>query len=166
MAKLDFSSLPETAFVDPKGDNRQAIEALFRQVTTQILDYLTAAAHHTPLPQAKGLQQIEIPETGTDLADVLEQVDAALKLAMNPAHPRYLGHMDPMPTTLSIVGDWVVAALNNNMLSVEMSPLFSRLEPQLMRAIAIVFGLGDRAGAFWSVGEVWRTFRRWQWPGT
>jgi len=143
---LDFSSLPDAAFIHPNGTNRARIEPLLRQVTEQLLDYLTGAAHHTPLPPVDTLPAIALPETPTDLSTLLTQVDTVLKTAMNPAHPGYLGHMDPLPTTASILGDWIAAALNNNMLSVEMSPLFSRLEPLLMREMAALFGLGDRAG--------------------
>ena len=143
---MDFPTLPPTAFIDPTGKNRQAIAALLQQVTEQILDYLTGAANHVPLPPIQALPESTIPDTPTDVSHLLEQLNTVLATGMNPAHPGYVGHMDPLPTTFSIVGDWVVAALNNNMLSVEMSPLFSRLEPLLMREIAQLFGLGDRAG--------------------
>ena len=143
---MDFSRLPETAFVHPRGENRAAIEALLSQVATRILDYLTGAADRTPLPELNELPAIALPEKSGDVATLMATLDTVLSTAMNPAHPGYVGHMDPLPTTASIVGDWVVAALNNNMLSVEMSPLFSRLEPLLLREIAQLFGLGDRAG--------------------
>lgn len=143
---LNFATLPETAFIHPEGKNREAIAALFSQVATQILDHLSRTAEQSPLPAVEALPSITLADSPTDTAALLEQLDIVLRTAMNPAHPRYLGHMDPMPTTASILGDWVVAALNNNMLSVEMSPLFSRLEPLLMREIAQLFGLGDRAG--------------------
>ena len=143
---LDFSKLPETAFIHPAGENRAAIADLFSQVTTQILEHLTQAAEHTPLPMIGELPAVTFPETSSDTKALLKKLEVVLKTAMNPAHPKYVGHMDPMPTTASIIGDWMVAALNNNMLSVEMSPLFSRLEPLLMREIAQLFGLGDQAG--------------------
>lgn len=143
----DLSKLSDLAFVDPAGKNRQAVEALLHQVTTQILDYLAGAAEWKPVPSSvQDLPAIALPETPTAVDALLAQLTAVLQTAMNPAHPSYIGHMDPLPTTFSIVGDWVAAALNNNMLSVEMSPLFSRLEPLLMREIAQLFGLGDRAG--------------------
>ena len=143
---LDFSTLSETAFIHPAGKNREAIAALFSQVAAQILECLSHATEQTPLPTVAEVPAIALPETPTDTSILLEQLDHVLTTAMNPAHPRYLGHMDPLPTTVSIIGDWVAAALNNNMLSVEMSPLFSRLEPLLMREIAHLFGLGDRSG--------------------
>lgn len=143
---MNFSTLPETAFVDPFGHNQAAIAALVSQVASQIIDHLAQAARHTPLPQNQTLPAIALPELPRDAAALFAELDTLLKSAMNPAHPRYMGHMDPMPTTVSILGDWIVAALNNNMLSVEMSPLFSRLEPLLMAELAHLFGLGDRAG--------------------
>lgn len=142
---MDFSTIPETAFVHPEGHNRASVEALFSQVTTQILDHLTQAASQSPLPEVDA-PDVTLPNSPIDADVLLTAIDRILKTAMNPANPGYIGHMDPMPTTVSILGDWVVAALNNNMLSVEMSPLFSRLEPLLMREIAQLFGLGDLAG--------------------
>ncbi len=150
--ETDLSALLNLAFIDPTGKNREAVEALLHQVTAQILDYLAGAAERTPLPPVQALPTIALPDTPTAIEVLLEQLTTVLRTAMNPAHPSYIGHMDPLPTTLSIVGDWVAAALNNNMLSVEMSPLFSRLEPLLLQEIAQLFGLGDRAGGVLTSG--------------
>jgi glutamate/tyrosine decarboxylase-like PLP-dependent enzyme len=138
--------LPAHAFVHPHGHNRETIEDLVHTVAQGIVDYLTSAGDHVPLPSEAGLVYRSIPEQPGDLATLMASLKAVMAGAMNPAHPGYLGHMDPLPTTVSILGDWVAAALNNNMLSVEMSPLLSRLEPLLMAEIAQFFGLGDRAG--------------------
>lgn len=143
---MSTSNLPETVFIHPSGNNREAVAALFQQAMTQILKHLTTAAQQTPLPTVGALPQIVLPELPADTTTLLATIEQVLKTGMNPAHPRYIGHMDPLPTTASILGDMIVAALNNNMLSVEMSPLFSRLEPLLMAEIAQLFGLGDRAG--------------------
>lgn len=139
--------LPDTAFVHPLGDNREAIDALFEQVGRRLMDYLSQAGQHSPLPRAQTDWMKTIPDHPTDLATLMDSLDKVLAQSMNPAHPGYMGHMDPLPTAISIVGDWIAAALNNNMLSVEMSPALSRLEPLLMKEIAQdLFGLGDRSG--------------------
>ena len=51
-----------------------------------------------------------------------------------------------MPTTFSVLGEMVTAAINNNMLSLEMSPLLSRLESLLLAEFAVLFGFGAHAG--------------------
>lgn len=146
------SVLPATAFVDPGGHNRAAIEAVLQRATEQILDYLTGAGSHVPLPSIKDFDFQGIPEQPTAIAPLLESLPNLMAQSMNPAHPGYLGHMDPLPSTASVVGDWVAAALNNNMLSVEMSPALSRLEPLLLAEIAQLFGLGDKAGGLLTSG--------------
>jgi glutamate/tyrosine decarboxylase-like PLP-dependent enzyme len=137
---------PHNAFVDPTGENRAAVASLLQQVVEQIVSHLTGAADHPPLPDLPQLNEIALSETPATDSELLGMVQQVMTQSMNPAHPRCLGHMDPMPATASMIGDWVVAALNNNMLSVEMSPIFSQLEPLLMTEIARLFGLGDRAG--------------------
>lgn len=143
---MNFETLPPTAFIHPGGQNRAAIAALFTQVAERLVDHFSQAADWPAVASVDAFPAVTLPDLPCDTADLLAELDTVLKTAMNPAHPRYLGHMDPLPTTASIVGDWVAAALNNNMLSVEMSPWLSRLEPLLMRELAQLFGLGDRAG--------------------
>ncbi|ASC72964.1 L-2,4-diaminobutyrate decarboxylase [Halomicronema hongdechloris C2206] len=143
---MALSGLPGTAFIDPFGNNRSEIESLVQQVTLHILDYLTQAAGHQPLPEVKQGVSARIPDQPTEMAALLEQLWQLMAQAMNPAHPGYLGHMDPLPTTASVLADWVAAALNNNMLSVEMSPVFSQLEPQVLQELAREFGLPESAG--------------------
>ncbi|MFQ4137247.1 pyridoxal phosphate-dependent decarboxylase family protein [Nodosilinea sp. PGN35] len=144
--------MPATAFIDPQGHNRAAIAAILQQVVEQILDYTTGAGHHVPLPAVKGVDASGIPAQPTAIAPLLEALGDLMAQSMNPAHPGYMGHMDPLPSTASIVGDWVAAALNNNMLSVEMSPALSRLEPLLLAELAQLFGLGEKAGGLLTSG--------------
>ncbi|PSN80154.1 aspartate aminotransferase family protein, partial [filamentous cyanobacterium CCP4] len=137
---MAFLALSADAFVDPQGHNRAAIEAVFQQVAAQILDYLAGASDHVPLPSVQGIPFQGIPEQPMAIAPLLDALGNLMAQSMNPSHPGYMGHMDPLPSTASIVGDWVAAALNNNMLSVEMSPALSRLEPLLLAEIAQLFG--------------------------
>ena len=142
--------LPETAFIDPSGDNRAEIEALLQQTVAMVIEEMTQAQQRSPLPAAISTALFEqwarIPEQSVEAEALLEIVRSHLRHAMNAAHPGYIGHMDSIPTTLSVIGDFLAAALNNNMLSVEMSPVFSRLEPLVMEQIAARFGLGNAAG--------------------
>ena len=144
------SAFPDAAFIDPGGHNRAEIEVLLHRAIALLTAEMTQAEKRSPLPapiETKQLEQwAQIPEQSVDVEVLFDWMRSHLQSAMNAAHPGYIGHMDSIPTTLSIVGDLLAAALNNNMLSVEMSPVFSRLEPLVMRQLAALFGLGPSAG--------------------
>ena len=145
-----MSPLPSTAFIDPNGDNRNEIELLLHQAIEMLVAEMSNAGQRSPLPEPLATDQLaswaNIPEKSVDSEALLKAVRSQLQRSMNAAHPGYIGHMDSIPSTVSIVGDLLVAALNNNMLSVEMSPVFSRLEPLVMKQLAALFGLGPAAG--------------------
>ncbi|WNZ26620.1 aspartate aminotransferase family protein [Leptolyngbya sp. NK1-12] len=152
---MERLQLPITAFIDPIGTNRHEIEALAQQVLTRLLTHLSYAGDRSALPSWKESPlpaEIEIanfasiPDLPVEAALLLDQLDQILAASMNAANPRYIGHMDSMPTTFSMFGDLIASAINNNMLSVEMSPVFSRLEPLLLKQFAAIFGLGESAG--------------------
>ena len=141
---------PSNAFIDPVGSNRAEIESVLYQAVDLLLEEMAQSNMRSPLPEPISTDQLtqwaQIPEQSVDVDVLMAQVRSQLQHSMNSAHPGYIGHMDSIPTTLSIVGDLLVAALNNNMLSVEMSPIFSRLETLVLRQIASRFGLGDASG--------------------
>ena len=139
--------LPEGAFVAPDGSNRDVVERLLNASLNTLLSHLTSASTRRLLPDVlPALDALELPRRGSSEDALLAEVESLLSYCMNQANPGYIGHMDPMPTTASIVGELVGAAVNNNMLSVEMSPLFSKLEYRLMQVFAREFGLGMAAG--------------------
>ncbi|MEW5703106.1 MAG: pyridoxal-dependent decarboxylase [Pseudomonadota bacterium] len=144
---MDRSKLPTSAFIDPYGKNRAEIDALAHEVLDLVLSHATDALGRPPVPGKVDLPaSVAIPEEPVAKERLLEMLRAIVVGSMNAAHPGYVGHMDPMPTTMSVLADFVASTLNNNMLSVEMSPVFSRMEPLLLKAIAKEFGLGDDAG--------------------
>ena len=150
------NALPRTAFIAPTGENCTEIEALLHRVISILIEEMAQAEKRSPLPEPIDNQQFErwaqIPPQSVDVEVLLDWLRSHLRSSMNAAHPGYIGHMDSIPTTLSIVGDLLAAALNNNMLSVEMSPVFSRLEPLVMRQLAALFGLGSSAGGIMASG--------------
>lgn len=144
---MDRSKLPSSAFIDPRGHNRAEIDALAREVLDLALSHATDALSRPPIPEKVDLPaSIAIPQTPSSNEQLLASLRTIVAGAMNAAHPGYIGHMDPMPTTISALADFVTSTLNNNMLSVEMSPIFSRMEPLLLKEIADLFGLGEHAG--------------------
>ncbi|MBM4425303.1 MAG: aminotransferase class V-fold PLP-dependent enzyme [Chloroflexi bacterium] len=144
---MNQSDLPSSAFIDPRGGNKEAVQQLAGRMTELILSHLQTARERPPLP--RGVQfprAVGIPESPLEEDEILNQLRAMLASSMNAAHPGFIGHMDSTPAAISVLGEMVSAAVNNNMLSLEMSPLFSRLESQLLREFAKLFGLGERAG--------------------
>ncbi len=136
------------AFIRPDGKNRDEIATLLHQVIDLLVETMAQATDRSPLPEpliSSTYAWAKLPNNSVPIAALLDEVKAHLHGSMNAAHPGYIGHMDSIPTTLSVIADLLVAALNNNMLSVEMSPVFSRLEMLVLQQIAQLFGLGPQA---------------------
>jgi glutamate/tyrosine decarboxylase-like PLP-dependent enzyme len=149
---MNRSELPDAGFIDPSGGNPEAVRDLAEDVLDQLLTQLEAADGRSPLPEQPTAPSAAIPQSPRSQDDLLDDLKTVVKGSMNPAHPGYIGHMDTMPTTVSVLGDLVASAVNNNMLSVEMSPVFSELEVQVTETIADEFGLGPNAGGVLASG--------------
>ncbi|QXD13706.1 hypothetical protein GQ464_009455 [Rhodocaloribacter litoris] len=144
---MNLSKLPSSAFVDPSGINSTIVEELAQRVLNLILCHLQHARDRAPLPEGAQLPQLlGIPESPISEDMLLAQLESILAYSMNPAHPAFIGHMDSMPTTMSFLGEMISVAINNNMLSFEMSPSLSLLESYLTKELAALFGLGSQSG--------------------
>ncbi|RZM30593.1 MAG: aspartate aminotransferase family protein [Pedobacter sp.] len=134
-------------FIAPDGSGRETLFKLFGQVQNSLLDFLTLANDSPPLPIFNRIDSGEFgfPDLprGDEVISVLER---ALALGMNPSSSGYLGHMDSIPALWSVLGELVSSAMNNNMLSLEMSPYLTQMEYALMSQFARIFGLPGRGG--------------------
>jgi glutamate/tyrosine decarboxylase-like PLP-dependent enzyme len=87
--------------------------------------------------------ELGIEENGTNWQDLLLEVRSQiLPRALNLHNPGYMGHMDSVPLAITIWADALIAALNNNMLSEELAPVFTQLEAQLVQWFGRLFGFG------------------------
>ena len=140
-------------FIDPYGSNREQVKELARRVLDAAVDHTAGAAQQPPFPPDTALPvQVQIPEAGVSDDQLVSDIRALLDASLNDATPNYIGHMDSLATVASALGDLVAALSNNNMLSVEMAPAFSRLEDAVMRDFAERFGLGPDSGGMMASG--------------
>ncbi|MDY6817365.1 MAG: pyridoxal-dependent decarboxylase [Halobacteriales archaeon] len=149
---MERTALPPGAFINPRGTNAETVRELADVVVDQLYTRMSDAAARSPLPAEPTIPAAAIPETPRSTDALLAALETAVTDSMNPAHPGYIGHMDTIPTTISTLADLVTSTVNNNMLSVEMSPVFSELEVALIDTIATEFGLGSDAGGVLTSG--------------
>ena len=140
-------------FIHPEGKNKHLIRDIFEQSVNQIIDFCSQASGSTPLPNENMVfGKSFLPDQGSAFTELQKELDLFLKQSMNPHHPGYIGHMDSVPAVASIIGDFVAAAINNNMLSKEMSPVFSQMERELLHEIGSLFGLSTSCGGVLTSG--------------
>jgi glutamate/tyrosine decarboxylase-like PLP-dependent enzyme len=150
---MSGNQLPREAFIDPRGNNRKEAGKLARRILDLVLDHVASSATRPPIPKEAPLAvPATISEEPVAEETLLAQLQSLLDASLNDSTPNYIGHMDSLSTTFSLLGDFVAAATNNNMLSREMSPAFSCLEDELLRDFARLFGLGEKAGGVMASG--------------
>ncbi|RFU66651.1 pyridoxal phosphate-dependent decarboxylase family protein [Peribacillus glennii] len=138
--------LAKTIFIDPAGTNKEDVQIIADKVMKLVHSYFSSAEQHPVLPQHEITSFSNMPEQGLSVEEILHQIKIILGNSMNPYHPKYIGHMDSIPTLMSVLATLISSSLNNNMLSHEMSPAFSEMEKQVIKEMALRFGYGQNAG--------------------
>lgn len=142
---MNQQELPANAFINPSGSNKESIENFLSKALHRIISVVSSSETRSPLPKDVNIPIQTIPEESIGDEKLIDQLETLLLNSINPSHPGWIPHMDPPPTTASLIGDFAAASVNNNMLSVEMSPAFSRLEQQMVHSICQMFNLGSNA---------------------
>ncbi|NGP88039.1 pyridoxal phosphate-dependent decarboxylase family protein [Fodinibius halophilus] len=142
---MNQQELPANAFIDPSGFNKKSIEKFLSKALHRIISLISSSDTRSAIPEEINISTQTIPEESIGDEQLIDQLETILLSSMNPSHPGWIPHMDPPPTTASMISDFAAASVNNNMLSVEMSPAFSRLEQQVIHKICQLFNLGPNA---------------------
>ncbi len=144
--KIDY--IKAKSFIAPDGRNRVYAEECFRTIVSDMLDKFSISEQRPLLPESLryAFDKKLIPDEPKSLGQIREIISNLIDNSMNAYHPKYIGHMDSMPTLFSVIGDMVASALNNNLFSLEMAPFLTQLEYQLVKEFCELFGLPENAG--------------------
>ncbi|HYC76447.1 MAG TPA: aminotransferase class I/II-fold pyridoxal phosphate-dependent enzyme [Planctomycetota bacterium] len=137
-------------FIDPRGGNAPRMRDLGLRFVDALIDALSTAGSRRPLeipPPRPFPDAATLPRDAVGVDRLLEDFrELIVPGAMNAAHPGYVGHMDTLAAAVPIFAELLAAGLNNNPLFFEQSPTLTRLEIELTRGFAALFGLGDASG--------------------
>jgi len=139
-------------FLAPDRHNREHLRQIGYAFVDLIID---AVLSGTQLPFVKDGSPLPftIPTQGKHWQSLLTEVRSQiLPRCLNLQNPRYMGHMDSVPLAMTVWGDALISALNNNMLSYELAPLFTQLEIDLVRWFGALFGLPEGRGGLLTAG--------------
>ena len=90
--------------------------------------------------RALGAEQT-LPSAGTDAARLVSDATALLfDHSLFNAHPRFFGYITSSPAPIGMFGDFLAAALNQNVGAWRLSPLATEIEGQAVRWIAELIG--------------------------
>ncbi len=143
---MTLKNLPKNAFLHPDGSNREEIERLFEGVSELLLNFGSQATERSPFREGPSMRfQIETPKQGRSSEELLSELQKMLHASANMANPGYVAHMDSLPSAISVAADFSAGLLNNNMLSRELSPVFTELEDRLLAHIGSLLGLPSQS---------------------
>ena len=139
MTKKDILKM---AFVDPYGKNLKDVKDYIYKIIDELLNKVSNAEKFPPLPKKiKNFDQFNLNDLPITESQILKQIKIIINNSMNASNPYYLGHMDSLPTTMSIIGDIICSTINNNMLSKETAPILTEIEKKVTKNLANKFNL-------------------------
>jgi len=140
-------NIQKMAFIDPYGKNVKEIKNFIHKVVDELLNRVSNAEKFPPLPKKmKNFGKFNLNDLPISESKILKQIRFIIDNSMNASNPYYLGHMDSLPTTMSIIGDIICSTINNNMLSKETAPILTEIEEKVTTNLANKFNLGQDSG--------------------
>ena len=141
------------AFVDPKGRNQKEIKKIINKTIDLIFKKISNAEKFPPLIKNKKVfKNFNLNDLPISEKEIFKKIKKIINYSMNSSNPNYLGHMDSLPTTMSIIGDLISSSLNNNMLSKETAPVLTEIENSVIESFAKKFKLGNQSGGVMLAG--------------
>lgn len=83
---------------------------------------------------------MEIPENGLPLNQLIEDCALALKHQVKSGHPRFLNQLSTGLDIFSMAGEWLTATANTNMFTFEVSPVFITMEHTVLEKMRKIIG--------------------------
>ncbi|KAJ1519611.1 hypothetical protein ONE63_004885 [Megalurothrips usitatus] len=100
---------------------------------------------HHPEEMAK-LLNLDIPEKGVNLQQLVQDCHTTLKYQVKTGHPRFFNQLSCGLDLVSMAGEWLTATANTNMFTYEIAPVFILMENVVMQHMREIIGWENGAG--------------------
>src|SRR6185436_14727253 len=130
----------------------------FREIGHQLVDLVAerlAGVPDSPLTRSESPAQVRavlggerpLPVEGEDAGSLLTEAAGQLfDHSLFNGHPRFLGYITSSPAPIGMFGDFLAAAVNQNVGSWRLAPLATEIEGQAVRWIAELIGFPASSG--------------------
>ena len=140
----------------------ESFRKLGHDLVDRVADLLAALPERPVTPHEEvaevraALGDAPLPERGSDPATLLAETSKLLfEHSLYNSHPGFLGYITSSAAPIGILGDFLAAALNQNVGGWALAPLASEIERQTVRWLAELVGYpGDCGGLLVSGGNV------------
>ena len=138
-------------FPSINGNNEELLNLLLK--TSELLcKWYSDTDKGSPLPFNKKFRVSYPQKFGTNINNLLDEIEDLIYTSFCPSHPGSLANLDPPPLTISIIGDLIASGLNNNLLAEELSPSISNLENDLCEWLSKKIGFKENSGGIAASG--------------
>lgn len=137
--------------IHPDGSNLSQAREMATDIMEMILQHFSGLEKREVMRSCMELPSVYPPLTWEETVAYLHYV---LEVSMQVEHPRFFGHMDSGPLFVSVLADWVTSALNQNLLSSELSPLAVKIEEEVIEWLSEQCGYDRGEGTLVSGGTM------------
>ncbi len=138
-------------FPSISGNNEELLD-LLRKTSELLCKWYSDTNKRSPLPLDNEFKVTYPQKNGSDVNNLLSEIEKLIYTSFCPSHPGSLAHLDPPPLTISIIGDLIASGLNNNLLAEELSPSISKLENDICKWLSKEIGFNDDSGGIAASG--------------
>ena len=138
-------------FPSISGNNEELLD-LLRKTSELLCKWYSDTNKRSPLPLNNEFKVTYPLKDGSDVKNLLSEIEKLIDTSFCPSHPGSLAHLDPPPLTISIIGDLIASGLNNNLLAEELSPSISKLENDICKWLSKKIGFKKDSGGIAASG--------------
>ena len=138
-------------FPSINGNNEELLD-LLRKTSELLCKWYSDTNKGSPLPLDNKFKATYPQRNGSDIKNLLEEIEELIYTSFCPSHPGSLAHLDPPPLSISIIGDLIASGLNNNLLAEELSPSISKLENDVCEWLSKKIGFNENSGGIAASG--------------
>ncbi|XP_077870441.1 glutamate decarboxylase 1 isoform X2 [Saccoglossus kowalevskii] len=155
----DFSTIYARELL-PQGSSELTGKFL-KEVVDQLIEYIK----QEQIPETKVLDfhqphelreklQLDITDKPVTLEQLLTDCQETLMYCVKTGHPRFFNQLSSGLDIVSLAGEWLTAAVNTNIFTYEIAPVFTLMERVILKKMRDLIGFEDGDGIFAPGGAI------------